>query len=195
MSSTTTPNSHKALTTSTTDNLHGIGVAKVMRSGSCSLTAPLESDLADQRREGFVDHPLFQSLAGAADKERGGLRVGPVSVSQAGVLAQRMGGARVQRHLAPLVVLAVDAQHAIYGASRCARAGSRSLGGISVRGSIVARYRANPRITPSRVAHQIGLASFGSRAHRTASSIVTVSTLLRWSGRGGRAPGRATVRW
>jgi len=76
------------------------------------LTAPLESDLADQLREGLVDHPLFQSLAGAADKERWACRVGPVAVSQASVLGQRMGGARMQRHLAPLVVLAVDAQHA-----------------------------------------------------------------------------------
>ena len=49
-----------------------------------------------------------------------------------------------------------------------------SVGGTSARGSIVCRYRANPRTTISRRCHVAGLMSLGV-AHASASSIVIVS--------------------
>ena len=50
--------------------------------------------------------------------------------------------------------------------------GSRSVEGTSLAGSIVARWRANPRTTQSRWRQRCGCASTGSRAHISASSVV-----------------------
>jgi len=68
-----------------------------------------------------------------------------------------------------------------YGVARRVRAGSRSVGGTWVAGSMACRQRAKPRTAPSRCACQVTEHPAGSVAHCSARSVVIVSASSIWA--------------